>query len=659
MSRPRLIALLLALISLLAYLPVREYAFVVYDDPEYVTDNPIVQAGLTAPGVVWACTTWHVSNWHPLTWLSHMLDCELFGLQAGAHHLINALLHAGNALLVFLLVRRWTSALWASALVAALFAWHPLRVESVAWISERKDVLSLACGLLTLLAYTRYAEAAKAGLAGAGRWLVLSAGCFVLGLLAKPMLVTLPCVLLLLDWWPLKRFAGDRFTVASLFKLAGEKWFFFMAAAASCVVTFLAQRAASVVSVEHYALPLRLGNAVLACGQYLRDTVWPLDLALLYPLPRALPWGWVLVSAGVLAGASWFAWRERRTQPWILVGWLWFLGTLVPVIGLVQAGLQGRADRYTYLPHLGLWLAVVMTARDFAIRRRWPAAGLALGSGLALVACLGLTLRQMSYWHDSERLFRRSLTVSPDNPIAHLNLGVALQQQGRRSEAVAEYQAALRLDPAWAQAHNNLAIVLEEMDRLEEALAAYQEALRLNPSAALAHCNAGGLLARLGRHDEAARHFNEAVRLAPDDPRPYALQATAALQRGDPAAAVTLLHEALRRQPDRVPTLTRLARLLAAGEQAAVRNEAEALTLAQRANALTGGEDPLVLDALAMAWAANGRFNEARQTATQAIELANTAGLTDLARTLGEHLRRYEANQPWREPAGGGPREGR
>lgn len=651
MTRPRLIALLLALFTLLLYLPVRQHEFVVYDDPEYVTENPIVQAGLTGAGVRWAFTTWHVSNWHPLTWLAHQLDCELFGLHAGAHHLVNVLLHALNAVLLFVLVRRWTGTLWSAACVAALFAWHPLRVESVAWIAERKDVLSLSFGLLALLAYTRYAEARRAEAAGAGRFLALTTTLFALGLLAKPMLVTLPCVLLLLDWWPLNRFPAGALSAGTLRPLVVEKWPLFLLSAGSCVVTFLAQQSASVVSFERCPPALRLGNALLAYGLYLRDTLWPADLALLYPLPRTLPVLPVLAASLALGLISWLAWRARRTQPWWLVGWLWFLGALVPVIGLVQVGLQARADRYTYWPQIGLLLAVVLTGREFARRWQLRPGWVAVVAGAALVACLGFTTRQIGFWRDSETLFLRSLAVSPENPIAHINLGVALQQQGRREAALAHYQSALALDPSRVQVHNNLAILYDEMDRNEEALAAYEQALHLDPRAPLAHCNLGTLLVKLGRWDAALAHYAEAVQLAPGDPRPHALLGRAELKRGRSAAAVGHFRAALQRQPDDVPNLTRLARVLAADPNPQVRNGAEAYALATRAHQLTGGEDAWVLDTLAMAAAETGRFSTARQAVQQALELATAANDPATMEALRARLRLYDASQPYREPA--------
>ena len=651
MRRPRLIALLLALTTLLAYLPVWQHAFVVYDDPEYVTENPLVQAGLTWPGVRWAFTTWHVSNWHPLTWLSHLLDCELFGLHAGPHHLVNVLFHALNAALLFVLLRRWTGALWPAALVAALFAWHPLRVESVAWVAERKDVLSLCFALFTMLAYTRYVEALKLPAAKAGQFLALAVALFALGLMAKPMLVTLPCVLLLLDWWPLKRIPDDRLSLSSFAPLVGEKWPFFLLSAASCVVTFLAQRAASVLTLEHYPPGLRLGNALLSYGQYLRDTLWPMNLALLYPLPQSLPLLPLIAAGLALTLLSWLAWRARRTQPWLLVGWLWFVGTLVPVIGLVQVGLQARADRYTYLPHIGLFLAAVFGLRE--LTRRWqikPAWSAAVAM-LTLAAGLALTVRQLGFWRESETLFNRSLAVSPENPIAHLNLGVALQHQDRRAEALEHYRAALRLDPQRVQVHNNLAILLDEMDRNDEALAAYEQALRLDPNAPLARCNFGTLLAKLGRFDEALLQYHEAARLAPNDARPPALMGRTELRRGNGAAAVGHFRDALRRNPNDLQTLTRLARVLAADANPQVRKGPEAFALATRAHGLTGGEDAFVLDTLAMACAETGRFNAARQAVQQAIELATAANDSATADTLRQRLRLYEASQPYREPA--------
>ena len=370
-ARARFLCLVLALGTLLLFLPLARHGFLLYDDPEYLTENPPVEAGLSSEGLNWAFTTFHASNWHPLTWLSHMLDFQLFGPEAGAHHLVSVLLHAAAAVLLLRVLLRTTQAPWPSFIVAALFAWHPLRLESVAWAAERKDVLSALFWMLTLWAYSHYAahatgtpgptrcsgspadlkSAASAARPGSLYYL-LALLFFTLGLMSKPMLVTLPFALLLLDLWPLNR-AGARTAGQGMpwVKLVPEKAPFFLLSGASCVVTFLAQRADAVVSLRPYPLSLRLGNTVLSYGRYLLKTVWPVDLAVFYPLPhQLLDWLHVAAAALFLVATSWLAWSSRRTRPHLLVGWLWYLGTLVPVIGLVQVGGQAMADRYTYIP---------------------------------------------------------------------------------------------------------------------------------------------------------------------------------------------------------------------------------------------------------------------------------------------------------------------
>ena len=347
MSRPRMVCLLLALITLLVYLPVRHFEFVAFDDGLYVAENPMVQAGLTWAGVKGAFTTWYANLWHPVTCLSHMLDCQLFGLDAGKHHLVNALFHAANAVLLFLLLLRLTGKLWSAALIAALFAWHPLRVESVAWVAERKDVLSGFFGLLALLAYARYARK-KDQVGSAPVEYGAALLCFTLGAMAKAMLVTLPFVFLLLDYWPLQRMPDLKFEVRRMWRLIAEKWPFFAVAAAVCVMTYRAQHAGNAVaSLQWYPFGFRLGNAVVSYANYLIKTIWPANLAALYPVPKEICWGQVAGAAIGLGAISWLVWRARRRHPYLLTGWLWFLGMLVPVIGLVQVGSQAYADRFT------------------------------------------------------------------------------------------------------------------------------------------------------------------------------------------------------------------------------------------------------------------------------------------------------------------------
>jgi protein O-mannosyl-transferase len=637
-SRPRFICLALALVTLLAYLPVHRDGFILYDDGDYLTQNPVVQAGLTWAGVKWAFTTWHACNWHPLTWLSHMLDCELFGLDAGAHHLVNVLLHAGSAAVLFLWLFYLTDALWPAALVAALFAWHPLRVESVAWAAERKDTLSTLLAMLSLWAYARFARERHR------RAFVLALVFFALGLLAKPMLVTLPCVFLLLDFWPLRRFEKT-----GLLRLAREKWPFFALAAGSCVVTYLSQRVAAVQSLHQWPLSMRLGNSLLAYGQYLFKAVYPAGLTVIYPLPLVLPAAQVAGSALLLLAISWGVWRARRDSPFLLTGWCWFLGALVPVIGLVQVGRQAYADRYTYLPLVGIFIAVVFGAAKLAARWRVRPPVLGLLAGAALAGCLLATEHQLQYWRDDESLWRHAVDVTRRNVTAHINLGVTFEAENRRPEALSEYLKALRADSFSAAAHNNLANFLDVSGDVPAALEHYREALRLDSRAPLAHCNLGTALVKLKDFAGAAAEYAEAARLAPDDPRPHYLMGKAALKQGDSPAAVAHFRDALRRDPNDVQALTFLARTLAADPDPRVRNGAEALACAGRADDLTGGALPFVVDTLALAEAEAGNFEQAQQTGRKAIELAG--GQTNLVGGLEAHLQAYASRHPWREPA--------
>ena len=662
MARPRIICLLLALITLLAYWPVRNAGFVVFDDPDYVTENSHVQAGLTWAGVKWAFTTFHASNWHPLTWLSHMLDASLFGPNAGAQHFVNVLFHAANAVLLFLLLFRATSQLWPAAFAAALFAWHPLHVESVAWISERKDVLSAFFGLLTLFAYVRYAEEAAVQNPNRKAWRIGALVLFALGLMVKPMLVTLPFVMLMLDFWPLGRFRttslsanesktavierGMRSTQFS--KLLLEKIPFFLLTIASSIVTCFAQRGEAVMSFEQRPFGLRLENALVAYVEYLAKTLWPARLAVIYPLPGHIPSWQVAVAVIVVVAITVMACLACRRAPYLLIGWLWFVGTLVPVIGLVQVGGQALADRYTYIPLIGIFIAMAYGLAQLTLRFRIPAVQISIAAGLVLAACLFATERQLGFWQNSETLFRRAIAVTDNNAIAHINLGVALEQEDRREEALAEYHKAIAIDPNRFQAHNNLANLLSAMGERNEAVQQYQAALRLNPKAALAHANFGTLLSEMGRFDEAMSEYNRSARLAPGDPRPHYLMGKACLRHGQSVEAVKHFRRSLQIAPNDYQTLTWLARVLASDKNPAIRYGKDAVSFAQRANELTGGEQPFVLDTLAMAYAEAGRFKEAQETIQKAIDSAST-GAKEMISPMQERLRLYQADRPYRE----------
>jgi len=648
------------------YLPVAWHEFSVYDDGDYIWQNHVVQAGLKWDGVKWAFGSWHSSNWHPLTWLSHMLDCQVFGLNAGAHHLVNVALHVANTLLLFLLLFRLTKALWPAGIVAALFAWHPLHVESVAWVAERKDVLSTFFGLLALLAYVRYVQEKDR------RSFWVAVGLFACSLMAKPMLVTLPCVFLLLDWWPLGRVpgvmcqaSGDKGQVpgaksqasTGVMGLVVEKWPFFLLTVGSSVVTYFAQRGNSVIPLVEFPLASRLGNAVLSYGRYLLKMIWPQDLAIVYPLPRQIPWSWVAVVAVLLAGVTICAWVGRRRAPYLLMGWLWFLGTLVPVIGLVQVGTSAMADRYSYIPLVGIFIALVFGLRDLAAQLRMTKAAGAL-AGVALAGCLGLTTHQLTFWQNDEALFGHAVAVTHNNAIARINYGNALANAGQEEEAQAQYHAALENDPRYGQPVSNvgiceplvdIGIYLDQHGKTDEAMEYYNRALQVWPAAPVAHMNLGGLLAKLGRFDEAMQHFEAAEKSDPADSRPHYLMGKARLREGRDAEAVTNFYDALKLNPMDAQSWLWLARVRAADEDAGMRNGAEAVDAAGRANRLTGENDPAVLDVLAMAYAEAGRFAAAIQAEEAAIQIAEAANISEAVVTMREHLQLYQGQKAYRE----------
>ena len=518
-----LLAAILVAATVSAFLPVLDNGFICLDDGSYVTGNSRLAGGFTRQNILWAITTFHAANWHPVTWLSHLMDVRLFSLRPRGHHLVSLLIHVANVLLCFLLLHRMTGSLWRSGCAAALFAVHPLHVESVAWVAERKDVL---CGLFwmaALLAYVSYVRRP-----GPGRYGIVAAA-FSLGLMAKPMLVTLPFVLLLLDYWPLGRMASRaagadpdragarRFPIRSLVL---EKVPLLILAAASCAVTFQAQTAGRMVkSVEHYPVGVRIANALSAYVRYLGKIVCPANLGIPYPHPGpSLPaWQWfgallLLLCLSVVAAAA------VRRQPWLFVGWLWFLGALVPVIGLVQIADQAMADRYVYMPLLGVLIAVAWAIPPASRDNPTRTAALGLGGVMVLAALGGLSHRQAGYWHDDVTLFGRTLQVTARNALARYNLGTGLARRGDPAAAIAQFREALRIKPEFGEAHYNLAKALEETGGYEEAAAHYREAVRIAPDYLYALNNLGGVMLRLGRVGEAVAWYEKAARLAPEDP---------------------------------------------------------------------------------------------------------------------------------------------
>lgn len=603
-----MLCLLLALVTAALYWPMMRHDFVDYDDRHYLLDNPHVSPGLTWSGILWSFQCGYAANWHPLTWISHMIDFSLYGLNPSGHHLTNLLFHVANTLLLFLLLRQMTGSLWRSFFVAAFFGWHPLRVESVAWAAERKDVLCAFFGLLTLWAYGRYAkfkiQNSKFKRETMG-WYSAALFFFALGLMSKPMLVTLPFVLLLMDFWPLGRCRffesgkdpanpEDRDAVSAGLaaenpsdcarRLIREKLPFFALALLASGLTYLAQHSGGAVrSWVELPLSVRIANAVMSYLRYIAKTFWPSDLSAMYPYYKHWPVSLVIavmLLLGVLS--AWFALRARRS-PWLIVGWLWYLGTLIPVLGLVQVGSQAMADRYTYLPGIGLLILIVWGVNDLLTSIPWTRKGMALLGTGALAGCLAVTSIQLKYWRDGETLFRHVVAVTRDNyaayeclgrildnkgekeaalklfveavrieprdPLAQYNLGTALLARGRLEEATNHFGIALQQDPKFAEPHSNWGKALLDQGKLEEAEAHLSKAVELQPDNAEMRYNLGTLLLMQSRVPEAVAQFTEALRLKPDHPDAHRNLAFALVRLGKPGESISHLSRVAQLQP--------------------------------------------------------------------------------------------------------------
>jgi tetratricopeptide (TPR) repeat protein len=543
------ICLTLLLVTCAVYASVSGFDLVNFDDPEMVSANAHVHQGITPAGIVWAFSSVEAANWFPVTRLSHMLDWQLFGARSGWDHLVNVLLHALAAIVLFLFLDRATRARWPSALVALLFALHPLHVESVAWVSERKDVLSALFWFLALLAYVRYAESPSVR-----RYLAVTAW-FVLGLMSKPMIVTLPLILLLLDFWPLRRPPG--------MALLREKIPLFALSALASVVTYMVQRHSGAVGALA-ALPvgLRAANALVSCLTYILKMFWPSGLAVYYPYPAGIPPWQAGLAIAALGAVSIVALRLRRRAPYLATGWLWYLVTLAPVIGIIQVGGQARADRYTYVPTIGLTIALVWGGAD--LLRRWPRAQIVLAAA-AVLACVPVTWAQVAYWRNSETLFRRALAETSGNDVAEHNLGNYLMDiPGRAPEAITHLQASLRIQPESAKAHTDLANALARMPgQLPEALAEYRQALRLAPDSPISHTSLGNTLATMGRLPEAVAEYQTALRLAPDSAIPHNDLGNTFVKMSRVPEAVAEYETALRLDPNSAETHNNLGMVLA------------------------------------------------------------------------------------------------
>ena len=563
--RSSIVIALLAIAVLTVYWQVTNHEFVSYDDNVYIYENAVVQSGFNWNSIVWAFTTGTQANWHPLTWLSIILDYELFGLNAGLHHLMSALIHSINTILVFIVFWRLTGGFWQSAFVAALFGLHPLHVESVAWASERKDVLSAAFWMLATLAYLRYVKRP-----GIKRYMLVIL-LFVLGLLAKPMVVTLPFVLLLLDFWPLKRLEIDsQLSEASdlanaspqedseqkrrriFLKLVLEKVPFLILSVISSIVTFIAQRSGGAVfPLEKMPVLIRVENAFLSYAMYIWKMIWPFDLAFFYPHPGYISPLWTFVVAGaIIIGLTILLLWLGKKRHYLTVGWLWYLGTLVPVIGIVQVGIQGLADRYTYIPFIGLSIILAWGAQDLLARWQFRKIALATAAGLSLLFFSILTWYQVGVWKDNITLFSHAVNVTERNYLALTNLALAEEKLGRSDDAIQHYKQAIEYAPAISDIHNYLGIALAKKGENLEASTQYAEAIRIKPEYQEAHFNLGIVLDRLGKTDEAISHFNEALLLKPEDAEVHNNLGAALGKQGKVDEAIEHFEEAVRIKPD-------------------------------------------------------------------------------------------------------------
>jgi len=579
------IAMGLFVLTIIAFARSGRLDFVNYDDPDYVTKNLVVQGGLSWDGLRWAFSSTQATNWHPVTWLSHMLDCSIFGLDPRGHHGMSVFLHGINAALLFFLLNTMTRALWPSAVVAALFSIHPLRVESVAWIAERKDILSLLFGLLAIMAYVRWIRGAANDTAPLRRHVHygVTVLCFGLSLMSKPMLVTLPFLLLLLDFWPLQRFGNGKQPGRHAIALVMEKLPLLAMSVASSVITVLAQsRGGAMSNLEAVPLPLRLANAVVTYGIYLRQMAWPAPLAVLYPYRTDLSIALVMACLALVGTITAAAFVFRRTRPYVLVGWLWYLGTLVPVIGLVQVGQQAHADRYTYFPMIGILLAIVWMAASIlhdVSRQMRLIAGVVF---MAIMLVLSLrTHDQLKHWRDSVTLFEHSIAVAGGTAVSCNNLGSALVDRGRPEEGIVWLERALGLNPEHAPAHSNLGMAYANAGREDLAEGSFLAALRINPANVNANYNLGVLRLKQGRLSEAEAMFKAAIAHRPSyyDARFNLSHVLIRAGRVDEARA--MLRELIAEYPQQLPARLTLADLMLDNHQPleAAREFAEALTI--------------------------------------------------------------------------------
>ena len=680
------ISLFLVVSILYVYWHVKNFEFINYDDNLYVTDNYHVQAGLTLENIRWSLTATQASNWHPLTWFSHMLDCQIYGIDPGHHHMTNVLLHILNSLLLFFIFKRISKSRWKSTFIAALFALHPLHVESVAWVAERKDVLSTFFFMLTLWSYSRYVESSRFD-----RYLLLILF-YILGLMAKPMLVTLPFVLLLFDYWPLRRFQlkspdNENATIqrSFYFGLIREKIPLFLLSAASCVVTYLVQKSGGAVdSLSKIPLHERIANALVSYVSYIGKMLWPHNLAVLYPYQKSIPM-WKIAGAGfLLVMISVYVFRMLKSKPYLVVGWLWYLGTLVPVIGIVQVGSQALADRYTYVPLIGIFIMITWGISDWVSKSHYGKIGLFTVAACILSILMTTSRLQVKYWSNSIALFDHAINVTGANCNAQLNLGEALAAQGKIEKAVGHYKTALKIKPDLAGAHLNMGVYFRKEGKLDDAINHFSKVLHgKSDDAAVAQCELADTLEKKGDSSRAVKHYLEAIKIRPGYAKAYNNLGVILASQNKVKAGIVFLskalqinpnysgahfnlgkiyfnlndHEkaifeykkALQFDPNMIQALYHLSWILATHEDKKYRNGKEAVKLATRLCKITQFNQPLALDALAAAYAETGKFNEAVLTAEKAYKMALAQGPETLVLGLEQRLKLYRNKMPYHQ----------
>jgi tetratricopeptide (TPR) repeat protein len=638
--------------------------FVNYDDKTYVYGNSLVSSGLTVHGIGQAFVDTYTKNWHPLTIISHMIDFQIFGLKAGGHHFINVLFHTIAVLLLFVFLARVTGRFWCAAFVSAIFAIHPLRVESVAWIAERKDVLSAVFFLLTLIAYARYVRAASFS-----RYATVGI-LFACGLMSKVMLVTTPAILLLLDYWPLGRWqaagSGERGAKSEapsqwsvVRGLVIEKLPLFGLSIASSAVTFILQIRTE-ESVGQLPLSWRLQNALVTCVTYIWQIFWPANLAVFYPHPDdRLAFWQVGLAALFLIAVTWTVFAVRKRYPYLLVGWLWYLIMLLPVIGIVEVGLQGHADRYTYLPHIGLYIALTWLIADVSIAIRVPKQVVGMAAVAVVIVLATCAWKQTTYWKNSDSLWTRALAVTENNDVALTNLGNAFLDRGQLDEALTYLHSALAIRSGSKDQHYNLSLaiihdtignVLARIGRVDEALDHFRQAVDLRPDFPDAHYNLGMVLFRKGDLDGAIAQWRITLSLHPDDPGTNTSLANALVEKGLFREAVAHYQVTLQSEPDSELPLNNLAWVLSAAPDDSVRNGAAAVELALHLNQVTHDSNPFFIRTLAAAYAEAGQFEKAIETGQTASGLAHAQAQHELAGKIEEETGRYRQHLPFRDP---------